>query len=136
MVKQDNKWGTVCDDSFNATDALAACRTLGFSGNSYSHTNPGFSESKIPIWMDDVNCASSSTNFLECSQRGWGVEDCSHSEDVLLDCNSCTQYNIEVFSNCEDCQLCNEPDGYPKSWEGDEVRVVFKYTLKYAYVKH
>ena len=86
MVKHDNKWGTVCDDSFGSTDAQAACKTLGFSGGRYSHTNPGFSLSTVPIWMDEVACASSSTNFLECSHRGWGVEDCTHAEDILLTC--------------------------------------------------
>ena len=119
MVKHDNKWGTVCDDNFNSTDAEAACKTLGFSGGSYSSTNPGFSESTVPIWMDDVDCnsnyrvrrrrqssssdysffgdldlldldlsseESSSTNFLECNHNGWGDEDCSHSEDILLTC--------------------------------------------------
>ena len=35
MVKHDNKWGTVCDDGFDSTDAQAACKTLGFSGGSY-----------------------------------------------------------------------------------------------------
>ena len=131
MVKHDNKWGTVCDDDFDSTDAQAACNTLGFSGGSYSSTNPGFSESTVPIWMDEVNCdsnyrvrvrrqyygssrsssdysfspttptttaipttiasdssseESSLTNFLECGHNGWGDEDCSHSEDILLTC--------------------------------------------------
>ena len=129
MVKHDNKWGTVCDDSFNATDAEAACRTLGFDGNSYSNTNTGFFESKIPILMDDVNCANNSTNFLECSHRGWGTENCGHSEDVLLDCNSCKHQSIQVFSNCEDCTLCGQSDSAyssTTSWPGDPIRNVFK----------
>ena len=58
MVKYDNKWGTVCDDDFELTDAQAACNTLGFSGGSYRNEDIG----------------------------GWGVEDCSHGEDVLLTC--------------------------------------------------
>ena len=89
MVKHDNKWGTVCDDNWasHAYNAQAACKTLGFSGGSYEgHQSIGFSESTVPIWMDNVACASSSTNFLECSHRGWGVEDCSHNEDILLTC--------------------------------------------------
>ena len=86
MVKHDNKWGTVCDDSFDSTDAQAACKTLGFSGGSHGDGNIGISESIVPIWMDEVDCDSSSTNFLECDHDGWGDEDCSHSEDILLTC--------------------------------------------------
>ena len=86
MVKHDHKWGTVCDDGFGITNAQAACRTLGFSGGSYETFNTKLSHLLVPTWMDDVRCASSSTNFLQCSHPGWGKEDCSHSEDVLLTC--------------------------------------------------
>ena len=97
MVKHNNQWGTVCDDFLltagpdngnnNPARALknaqSACHTLGLSGGStisYKYTG---SEQFL---MDDVNCASSTTNFLECSHRGWGTEDCSHGEEVLLTC--------------------------------------------------
>ena len=86
MVKHDNKWGTVCDDEFDLTDAQAACNTLGFSGGSYGNGNIGISESIVPIWMDDVACTDAMRNFLECTHRGWGTENCNHNEDVLLYC--------------------------------------------------
>ena len=88
MVKHNNQWGTVCDDSFelggeNAVrGAQSACHTLGLSGGSIATTTGP----EGPTWMDDVNCATSTTNFLECSHLGWGKENCVHSEDVLLTC--------------------------------------------------
>ena len=45
------------------------------------------SQSDVPIWMDEVECNSNSTDFLKCAHDGWGEEDCSHSEDVLLACD-------------------------------------------------
>ena len=86
MVKYENQWGTVCDDNFDITDAQSACKTLGYSGGSWETYNTKLSQSVVPILMDDVDCASSSTNFLKCSHLGWGDENCSHSEDVLLTC--------------------------------------------------
>ena len=87
MVKHDNKWGTVCDDRFGPTEAQAACQTLGFSGGSYNgNQRTRFLESSVPIWMDEVNCDSNSTNFMQCEHRGWGVENCYHTEDILLTC--------------------------------------------------
>ena len=87
MVKHDNKWGTVCDDDFEAVDAQAACKTLGYRGGSFQTFVSGLDNSRVPTWMDNVNCASSSTNFLKCSHPGWGKENCSHNEDVLLTCS-------------------------------------------------
>ncbi len=37
-VCRDNRWGTVCDNGWDRTDAKVACRQLGYStaGNSYA----------------------------------------------------------------------------------------------------
>ena len=102
MVKHDGEWGTVCDDGFGVTEAQSACHTLGFNGvtitaaleSSDSRSSSYFSSTTTPpdtpsdnsILMDDVNCATNTTNFLTCSHRGWGVENCGHDEDVLLTC--------------------------------------------------
>ena len=100
MVKHNKQWGTVCDDYLSPTDypssnynstrsaqtAKSACRTLGLSGGSIETYEYTGSE---PFMMDDVNCASNTANFLECSQKGWGKHDCgSHDypEHVLLTC--------------------------------------------------
>ena len=93
MVKHNNEWGTVCDDGFTATSAKAACHTLGLSGGSFSHrqsvTGDRHDSDPMKIWMDNVRCASSTTNFLECSQEGWGsLRSCDgHWEDVFLTCS-------------------------------------------------
>ena len=92
MVKHNDQWGTVCDDGLSPDDsdqaratrgAQSACYTLGFSGGSIETYSSSLSE---PILMDDVNCASSTTIFLECSHVGGDKDNCSHSEDVLLTC--------------------------------------------------
>ena len=94
MVKHDNQWGSVCDDGILSTEdaskstraAQSACHTLGFSGGVielYNATLKGF-EGKI--WLDSVNCGSSTTNFLSCSHDSWGKHDCGRDEDVVLTC--------------------------------------------------
>lgn len=90
MVKHDDKWGTVSEFKFGSISPQSACKTLGFSGG-YSRstiTTKVLSISTVPIWMESVKCASSSTNFLQCSHLGWGVREqvTYHYYDVLLTC--------------------------------------------------
>ena len=92
MVKHGKDWGTVCDDGItvgesaekSARVAQSACHTLGYSGGSITTYSAGGPEG--PIWMDDVDCASGTMNFLECTHPGWGTQNCGHGEDVLLEC--------------------------------------------------
>lgn len=83
-VFHNGQWGTVCDDSFSAeTDGFVACRQLGFAGaDAVTDPTPGVD----PIWMDDVECTGSELRLVDCPFSGWGVENCSHSEDVGLIC--------------------------------------------------
>ena len=40
-----------------------------------------------PIWLDNLNsCNSASTDLRKCT-RAVGVNDCSHSEDIILSCS-------------------------------------------------
>ena len=86
------KWDTpklVCDDSFDSIDAEIACSTLGFTNDGAFETvdmSDKWSESEIPILMDNVNCMVNSTSFLSCETNGFGVHNCDHTEDVLLTC--------------------------------------------------
>ena len=88
MIKHNNVWGTICDDSFEEIDAQAACHTLGFNGLSHMKVayNSGFS-SGIPILTRYLGCTSKTDNFLECSQSDCASPcSCSHAEDILLTC--------------------------------------------------
>ena len=67
-----------------------------------------------PIWLDDVGCFGSESCLLSCSNRGIGVEDCSHSEDVAISCSGiqfsstdCSFINTALsskFTSCRDGQ--------------------------------
>ena len=81
MVKHGS-WGYVCDDGFSEITAQAACYTLGLN---YGTFQQGYSYSSTFL-MDDVSCPSNTTNFLYCSHKAWGKENCSTGENVLLTC--------------------------------------------------
>ena len=89
---KDN-WGTVCDDYWDKNDASVVCRQLGFP---YVDSAPGSARFGIgsgQIWLDDVGCSGSENSIVNCQHKGWGVENCGHSEDASVICSSklCTK---------------------------------------------
>ena len=77
------EWGTVCDDSFDDTDATVACQELGFtSGTFYTHGGNGNGMNTV---VDNVACAGWESSLLQCSAL-WGSHNCIHNEDVGVAC--------------------------------------------------
>ena len=79
-------WGTVCDDSWGNSDSAVVCRQLGFDGVNATRTRAYYGEGSGPILLDDVDCSGDEPYIWDCNHRGWNDHDCSHSEDVGVDC--------------------------------------------------
>nr|XP_054763719.1 deleted in malignant brain tumors 1 protein-like [Lytechinus pictus] len=85
-VYLNNQWGTICDDSWDTTDARIVCRQLGFKEVFAATTNARFGQGTGPIHMDDTRCYGSETSILDCVNRGIGVHNCRHTEDAGVIC--------------------------------------------------
>ncbi len=85
-------WGTVCDDYLSSADARqthfveATCGELGFSGAGSALLTTSVADGIDPTWMDDVSCTGTEARLSSCTFPGWGVENCSHYEDIGLIC--------------------------------------------------
>lgn len=87
-VYHSGQWGTVCDDGWDIDDANVVCRQLGFSSAFSATCCAAYGQGSDPTWLDDVNCQGTEASLFECTHRGWGEEDCSHSEDASVVCNA------------------------------------------------
>ncbi|XP_041372788.1 deleted in malignant brain tumors 1 protein-like [Gigantopelta aegis] len=87
-IFHEGRWGTICDDNFNATDARVVCRSLGFlSSGARSYDGSHFGQGAEPTWLDDLDCLGDEHGLEQCLYyRNWGQENCGHSEDVGVGC--------------------------------------------------
>ncbi|XP_065121920.2 scavenger receptor cysteine-rich domain-containing protein DMBT1-like [Paramisgurnus dabryanus] len=85
-VLHDGIWGTVCQDYFGTYDAAVVCKEVGCPTGGepkrYTYFGPGVGT----IWMDNVHCTGSELLLRGCRFRGWGINDCDHSNDAGVIC--------------------------------------------------
>ncbi len=89
-VLHNNIWGTFCDDGITSGTSRdnfvrVGCRELGFGTDGLLLTS-GFDDGVDPTWRDDVRCGTFEGRLSSCPAADWGVENCSHFEDVGLNC--------------------------------------------------
>ena len=88
----NGNWGTVCDDYWDINDARVVCRQLGFPDVSAAPGSAHFGAGSGQTWLDDVNCLGNEALIVNCQHRGWGVENCVHSEDASVICRPRPKY--------------------------------------------
>nr|XP_039264421.1 scavenger receptor cysteine-rich domain-containing group B protein-like [Styela clava] len=86
-VLHNGIWGTICDDNWGQLDANVVCHMLGF-GDALSYPGSAhFGQGNSKIWLDEVKCNGRENNIALCQHGGWGIHDCTHSEDASVICD-------------------------------------------------
>ncbi|NXF41392.1 DMBT1 protein, partial [Nyctibius bracteatus] len=133
-VFHNEKWGTVCDDSWDFVDARVVCRQLDCGVVVSAPRRAHFGQGQGPIWLDDVHCVGTEAALSQCRAKNWGVHGCEHAEDAGVVCsgsgiarmprlrlvggfNECAG-RVEVFHDNEWGTVCDD------SWDLNDAAVV------------
>ena len=84
-IFHNNRWGTICDDSFDDADAETICSQLGYF-DGFARTVAAYGEGTGQIWLDQLECNGYESSILHCEANPWGDHDCRHSEDAGVRC--------------------------------------------------
>ena len=85
-IYYNSRWGTVCDDSWDSTDAGVVCRQLGLGSNGIILTGSSVTDGTGSIWLDNVHCTGTETHILNCPSNSIGTHNCQHHEDAGVRC--------------------------------------------------
>ncbi|PWA30260.1 hypothetical protein CCH79_00020259 [Gambusia affinis] len=79
-------WGTVCDDSWDLSDAAVVCRQLGCGPPQAALSAASFGEGTGPVWFANMSCSGTEADLTECGHSGFGANRCGHAEDAAVVC--------------------------------------------------
>jgi len=85
-----NQWGTVCDDGFTDAAARVVCYSLGFGYVGRKVDISCYDVGHGWIWLNNIKCNGTEQHIGECSHDDWGVNSCTHHEDVAVSCSDDT----------------------------------------------
>ena len=61
---------------------------LWYRYGSHAVSNAQYGGGPGPILLDDLHCQGTESNIVQCRNKGWGINNCDHTEDVGVVCNS------------------------------------------------
>ena len=104
-VVYNYRWGTVCDDRWDDTDAGVVCRQLGFGSSGTAIGSASFGQGSGSIWLDSVTCTGNESTLARCGHLGVGfTRNCD--EDAGVRCTETTResiYDIHVITVIATC---------------------------------
>nr|XP_021492621.1 LOW QUALITY PROTEIN: scavenger receptor cysteine-rich type 1 protein M130 [Meriones unguiculatus] len=102
-VYHEGSWGSVCDDSWDLTDADVVCRQLDCGVAVNATGSAHFGEGTGRIWLDEVSCRGDESRIWQCRSHGWGRHNCRHKEDAGVVCSEFMALRLTDEAHRESC---------------------------------
>ncbi|XP_022088984.1 deleted in malignant brain tumors 1 protein-like [Acanthaster planci] len=111
-------WSTVCDDDWDAFDAVVICRQLGYNGALMAKGSAAFGQGSGQILLSGLQCTGSEKHLAECLGATLMESNCNHNEDAgvvcydqrirLVDGSSTAEGRVEVFADKNWGTVCGD----------------------------
>ncbi|CAG5122350.1 unnamed protein product [Candidula unifasciata] len=66
VILHNGRWGAVCDDSWDITDASVVCRQLGYTLAVRATNQSEFGPGRKKLWLSEVGCNGTEKRLDEC----------------------------------------------------------------------
>uniref|UniRef100_A0A4X2LK90 SRCR domain-containing protein n=1 Tax=Vombatus ursinus TaxID=29139 RepID=A0A4X2LK90_VOMUR len=100
-VYYNGTWGTVCDDSWDLTDAQVVCQQMGCGQALSAPRHNHFAGGSGPIILDDVQCIGNEAKVWQCMHNAWFSHNCGHHEDASVVCSDLPLRLVNGRNRCE-----------------------------------
>ncbi|CAL8303186.1 unnamed protein product [Lota lota] len=120
-VFHKGRWGSICDDQWDDSDAEVVCRQLGFGGVAKAWSWAHYGQGSGPIMLDAVKCTGNELILGQCRHGDWEQHNCDHMEDAGVSCSPYTdgvvrlvggdspwEGRVEVFHNGDWGTVCDD----------------------------
>ncbi|XP_025102710.1 deleted in malignant brain tumors 1 protein-like [Pomacea canaliculata] len=102
-ILYDGTWNTVCDVGFEQTEALVACRMLGFNSTTAAAVgSTKYGAGSGPILFDNLRCVGNETSLAQCEHPRLYRHNCGHSQVVGVMCNIAQHMSARVVGGTAD----------------------------------
>ncbi|XP_040203924.1 antigen WC1.1-like [Rana temporaria] len=90
-VQYKKRWGTVCDQDWDLSDAEVVCRQVGCGPAVQAPGGAHFGPGNGDIWLEKVFCNGTETELSHCGAVMSKKNLCVHSQDASVICEEKTQ---------------------------------------------